>query len=165
MPLAETFKFRLDTEDLRQLEEIARRLQRSRGDALRWLIRTAHREMEAGREPRPAPGPRPALGSLDRRAAGPRKVRLGAWDARLADAPVDEGLPDDWGDPEEPPTTPAWADWRTLMLTLAADEKRALVGLAERRRCTPEALGARLLRLVLAELGALERDGHGQRTR
>ena len=92
-------------------------------------------------------------------------MRLGAWDARLADAPVDEGLPDDWGDPEEPPTTPAWVDWRTLMLTLTADEKRALVGLAGRRHCTPEALGALLLRLVLTELGALESEHDGQRTR
>ncbi len=35
------FNFRLDDEDRRRLEELARRLERSRSDAVRWLIRRA----------------------------------------------------------------------------------------------------------------------------
>ena len=50
MAREERFNFRLDSEDRRRLEAIALWLQRSQGDALRWLIRRAHRELEAGLE-------------------------------------------------------------------------------------------------------------------
>ena len=47
------FAFRLDADDRRKLEEIARRLQRSQGDALRWLIRKAARGLVIGGELEP----------------------------------------------------------------------------------------------------------------
>lgn len=51
MRRADTFAFRLDPEDRRLLEQIARRLERSQGDTLRWLIRQAARELMQGIEP------------------------------------------------------------------------------------------------------------------
>ncbi len=50
MARADTFSFRLSEEDRRRLARIARRLERSQSDAIRWLIRHAAREMEAGME-------------------------------------------------------------------------------------------------------------------
>jgi|CXWK01.1.fsa_nt_gi predicted DNA-binding protein len=50
MSRADTFSFRLNAEDRRRLERIARRLERSQSDAIRWLIRHAVQEMEAGIE-------------------------------------------------------------------------------------------------------------------
>ena len=50
MARADTFSFRRGEEDRRRLEQIARRLERSQSDAIRWLIRHAAREMEAGME-------------------------------------------------------------------------------------------------------------------
>ena len=47
----ERFNFRLDTDEKKYLAEIARRLERSESDALRWLIRQAHRELARGLEP------------------------------------------------------------------------------------------------------------------
>jgi hypothetical protein len=50
MAREDRFNFRLDSGDRRRLEAIALWLERSQGDALRWLIRQAHRELEAGLE-------------------------------------------------------------------------------------------------------------------
>ena len=50
MSRADTFSFRLSDEDRRRLERIARRLERSQSDAIRWLIRHADREISAGLE-------------------------------------------------------------------------------------------------------------------
>ncbi len=48
----ERFNFRLDEEDRRQLAAVARWLERKESDAVRWLIRQAYRELEAGIETR-----------------------------------------------------------------------------------------------------------------
>ena len=58
MPRYERFTFACDAEERRILVALARRLERSQSDAVRWLIRRAAAEFGAT-DPAPAPQPAP----------------------------------------------------------------------------------------------------------
>jgi|CXWK01.1.fsa_nt_gi hypothetical protein len=72
---------------------------------------------------------------------------------------VDDGLPNDWGEPEELPTVndylgPApWAfgNWRFVVVELTADERVALTKLANEQCRDTDAMAALLIRQGLKE--------------
>ncbi len=89
------------------------------------------------------------------------------------DVDLEDGLPQDWGDPEEEydprPTLPTdilgRGRWRVLIITLTADEKRALVELAEHEQRHPATMAAMLVRFVLVEMGLVPRGNYGKHER
>jgi hypothetical protein len=74
---------------------------------------------------------------------------------------VDEGLPQDWGEPEEQPEVrdtlgPApWAfgNWRFVVVELTADERVALTKLANERQRDTSVMAAALIREGLRRQG------------
>lgn len=63
---------------------------------------------------------------------------------------MDDGLPEDWGDPADPQPgePPVWSfgNWRFVVVALRADERVALVRLAHAQHRSTEDMAAALLR-------------------
>lgn len=75
----------------------------------------------------------------------------------LRENAVDEGLPQDWGEPQEMPEVsdylgPApwhFGSWRFVVVELTADERMALTKMAHEQRRDTDAMAASLIRQAL----------------
>lgn len=86
---------------------------------------------------------------------------------------VDEGAPQDWGEPEELPEVndymgPApWAfgNWRFVVIELTADERVALTTMAGYHHRSTDEMAAVLVREALAQPGRINRNSPDSRKR
>ena len=77
----------------------------------------------------------------------------------LGENAVDEGLPHDWGEPEEMPEvsdylgpTPwGFGNWRFVVVELTADERVALTKMAHEQRRDTDAMAASIIRQALRQ--------------